>query len=78
MPILNRKNAPVITDAVKFHLDLPAHEKISLRNGVDVFLVNMGTLDTLMMNVVFYWKSLINRLALGKLFLMHLIRIRYH
>jgi zinc protease len=54
MPILNRKNAPVITDAVKFHLDLPAHEKISLRNGVDVFLVNMGTLDTLMMNVVFY------------------------
>ncbi len=29
-------------------------EKISLGNGVEVFLVNMGTLDTLMMNVVFY------------------------
>lgn len=52
--MLNRKTAPVITDAVKFHLDLPPHEKISLSNGVDVFLVNMGTLDTLMMNVVFY------------------------
>jgi len=52
--MLNRKTAPAITDAVKFHLALPPHEKISLRNGVDVFLVNMGTLDTLMMNVVFY------------------------
>ena len=52
--MLNRKTAPDITDAVKFHLDLPAHEKVSLRNGVDVFLVNMGTLETLMMNVVFY------------------------
>jgi predicted Zn-dependent peptidase len=52
--MLNRKAAPGITDAVKFHLALPPHEKVSLRNGVDVFLVNMGTLDTLMMNVVFY------------------------
>jgi predicted Zn-dependent peptidase len=52
--MLNRKTAPNITDAVKFHLDLPAHEKVSLRNGVDVFMVNLGTLDTLMMNVVFY------------------------
>ena len=52
--MLNRKTAPGITDAVKFHLDLPPHEKISLSNGVDVFLVNMGTLDTLMMNIVFY------------------------
>ncbi|HEY4153923.1 MAG TPA: pitrilysin family protein [Puia sp.] len=52
--MLNRKTAPAITDAVKFHLDLPAHEKVALRNGVDVFLVNMGTLDTLMMNIVFY------------------------
>jgi zinc protease len=52
--MLNRKTAPEITDAVKFHLDLPPHEKISLSNGVEVFLVNMGTLDTLMMNLVFY------------------------
>ncbi len=52
--MLNRKTAPEITDAVKFQLSLPPHEKISLRNGVDVYLVNMGTVDTLMMNVVFY------------------------
>ena len=52
--MLNRKTAPAITDAVKFHLALPSHKKVSLRNGVDVFLVNMGTLDTLMLNVVFY------------------------
>jgi predicted Zn-dependent peptidase len=52
--MLNRKTAPEITDAVKFHLSLPAHQKISLRNGVQVYLVDMGTVDTLMMNVVFY------------------------
>ena len=52
--MLNRKSAPEITDAVKFQLSLPPNQKISLRNGVDVFLVDMGTVDTLMMNVVFY------------------------
>ena len=35
-------------------MSLPPYEKISLRNGVDVYLVNLGTVDTLMMNVVFY------------------------
>jgi zinc protease len=52
--MLNRKTAPEITDAVKFQLSLPPHRKISLRNGVEVYLVNMGTVDTLMMNMVFY------------------------
>lgn len=52
--MLNRKTAPEITDAVKFHLSLPPNRKISLRNGVDVYMVDMGTVDTLMMNVVFY------------------------
>src|SRR5450432_208205 len=52
--MLNRKSAPEITDAVKFQLSLPPHHKISLRNGVEVYLVDMGTVDTLMMNVVFY------------------------
>ncbi len=52
--MLNRKTAPEITDAVKFQLSLPPYQKISLRNGVDVYLVDMGTVDTLMMNVVFY------------------------
>lgn len=52
--MLNRKSAPEITDAVKFQLSLPPNQKITLRNGVDVYLVDMGTVDTLMMNVVFY------------------------
>ncbi|HEY8734257.1 MAG TPA: pitrilysin family protein [Puia sp.] len=52
--MLNRKTAPEITDAVKFQLSLPAHQKVSLRNGVEVYLVDMGTVETLMMNIVFY------------------------
>src|ERR1700681_5114636 len=52
--MLNRKTAPEITDAVKFQLNLPPHRKISLRNGVEVYLVDMGTVDTLMMNIVVY------------------------
>src|SRR5450631_3866512 len=52
--MLNRKSAPEITDAVKFQLSLPPHQKISLRNGVAVYLVDMGTVDTLMMNIIFY------------------------
>jgi zinc protease len=52
--MLNRKSAPEITDAVKFQLNLPPHQKISLRNGVDVYLVDMGTVETLMMSMVFY------------------------
>ncbi len=51
--MLNRKTVPEIIDAVKFQLTLPPYRKITLRNGVDVYLVNMGTVDTLMMNVVF-------------------------
>jgi predicted Zn-dependent peptidase len=52
--MLNRKAVPEITDAVKFQLNLPPHQKISLRNVVEVYLVDMGTVDTLMMNVIFY------------------------
>ena len=52
--MLNRKAVPEITDAVKFQLNLPPHKKISLRNGVEVYLVDMGTVDTLMMNIIFY------------------------
>ena len=52
--MLNRKTVPEIIDAVKFQLSLPPHQKISLKNGVEVYLVDMGTVDTLMMNIVFY------------------------
>ena len=52
--MLNRKSAPEITDAINFQLNLPPYQKISLKNGVEVFLLDMGTVDTLMMSLVFY------------------------
>jgi predicted Zn-dependent peptidase len=52
--MLNRKTAPVITDAVKFELSLPPSRQFTLQNGVDVYMVDMGTVDTLMLNFVFY------------------------
>jgi predicted Zn-dependent peptidase len=52
--MLNRKSAPEITDATNFRLNLPPHQKVTLRNGINTYLVNMGTVDTLMMSVVFY------------------------
>src|SRR5205823_4995552 len=52
--MLNRKAVPEIIDAVKIQLKMPPHQKISLKNGVEVYLVDMGTVDTLMMNVIFY------------------------
>jgi len=52
--MLNRKSAPEITDAINFQLGLPPYHKISLRNGVDVYILDMGTVDTLMMSMVFY------------------------
>ncbi len=52
--MLNRKKAPRIIDAAEFQLDLPPHQKHTLRNGVDLYLVDMGTQDTLMINLIFF------------------------
>jgi zinc protease len=51
--MLNRKIAPAIKDAIEFHLELPPYRKHSLRNGVEVYAIDLGTLDTLMVNWVF-------------------------
>ncbi|HLX90766.1 MAG TPA: pitrilysin family protein [Puia sp.] len=51
--MLNRTIAPKITDATGFTLTLPPFEKHRLRNGVDIFMLNLGELDTLMINWVF-------------------------
>ena len=51
--MLNRKTAPPIKDATEFGIELPGPEKRRLRNGVDVYLFNMGTVDTFMLNLVF-------------------------
>jgi len=51
--MLNRKIAPPIKDAVEFHMELPAYRKHVLKNGVEVYAIDLGTLDTLMVNWIF-------------------------
>jgi predicted Zn-dependent peptidase len=53
-PALNRKTAPKITDAVEFELTLPPYQKYRLRNGVEVYTIDLGTQETLMVNWVFF------------------------
>ena len=51
---LVREQAPPIKDPVDFNIHLPLSEKYRLSNGVEVYLLNMGTEDTMMINWVFY------------------------
>jgi len=51
--MLNRKIAPKIVDAVEFELGLPSYEKKLLKNGVEVYAINLGTQETMMVNWVF-------------------------
>ena len=52
--MLNSTIAPPIIDPVAFDIKLPAYKKYTLANGVEIFAVDMGTEDTLMVNWVFY------------------------
>jgi zinc protease len=51
--MLNRNIAPPIIDPVAFDLKLPAYKKYTLSNGVQLYAIDMGTEDTLMVNWVF-------------------------
>jgi zinc protease len=51
--MVNRKVAPPITDAVDFHLSLPLYKKYILQNGVEVYAVELGEQDVLMVNLIF-------------------------
>ena len=51
--MLNRTIAPHITNAVDFHPALPPYKKFVLKNGVEVYALDLGELDTLMVNLVF-------------------------
>ena len=51
---LERKQAPVIVDAVNFDLQLKACEKVELRNGVEVYAVNAGAEDVMSVEWVFF------------------------
>ncbi|MFV0606985.1 MAG: M16 family metallopeptidase [Niabella sp.] len=51
--MLNRTIAPPIVDAVDFNLELQAYQKYILKNGVEVYTVNAGTEDVLLMEWIF-------------------------
>jgi zinc protease len=51
---LNRKQPPVIKDAVEFDLALKPYEKYTLNNGAEVYVINAGAEDVLQLEWVFY------------------------
>ena len=51
--MLNRTIAPEILDAVDFNLVLPSYQKTVLKNGIEVYAIDLGTQETLMVNWVF-------------------------
>ncbi len=51
--MLNRKIAPAIKDAIEFELELPPYRKHVLRNGVELYAIDLGNLDVLMVNWIF-------------------------
>lgn len=52
--ILERKQAPVIVDAVDFNLQLKQYEKFVLRNAVEVYAINAGAEEVLAIEWIFF------------------------
>ena len=52
--MLDRKQSPLIVDAVNFHLQLKPYRKITLRNGADVYIVDAGAEEVMMIEWVFF------------------------
>jgi zinc protease len=50
---IDRHASPRIVDPIHLHIELPMYERHVLSNGVEVYLFNMGTQDTMMVNWVF-------------------------
>ena len=50
----DRTKVPKIKLPVEFNVQLPPYKKYTLSNGVEVFSIDMGGEDTLMLNWVFY------------------------
>ena len=70
---LNRKQAPPIKDAVDLTLRLKPYEKYTLRNGVDVYAVNAGAEDVVMLDCVYFagnWYEHKNLVAASTNFLL--------
>src|SRR5258708_24243098 len=51
--MLNRKVAPPIKDAIEFELILPPYKKHILSNGVEVYAIDLGSVDAMMINWIF-------------------------
>lgn len=70
---LNRKKPPVIKDAVDLDLTLKPYQKYTLRNGVDVYAIDAGAEDVVMVDMVFYagnWLEEQNLVAASTNFLL--------
>jgi zinc protease len=70
---LNRKQSPLIKDAVEFDLKLKPYEKYTLRNGADVYAINAGAEEVLQVEWVFYagnWFEKKNLVAASTNFLL--------
>ena len=52
--MIERKQAPVIKDAVEYNLVLRPYEKYNLRNGADVYAINAGAEEVLQLEWIFY------------------------
>lgn len=52
--MINRTKAPGITDPVNFHLLLKPYTKFVLKNGIEVYTVDAGAEELLMIEWVFY------------------------
>lgn len=51
---VDRRIAPPITDAVNFHLELKPYEKFTLDNGIQVYAVNAGAEEVMLVEIVFF------------------------
>lgn len=70
---LNRKQPPIIKDAVEFDLKLKPYEKHILNNGVEVYVIDAGAEDVLQLEWVFYagnWFEKRNLVAASTNFLL--------
>lgn len=71
--VVNRKQPPVIKDAVEFDLKLKPYKKHTLSNGADVYVIDAGAEDVLQLEWVFYagnWFEKKNLIAASANFLL--------
>ena len=52
--MLDRKQPPPIVDAVQFHLQLKSCQRFSLKNGVEVYAIDAGAEEVMMIEWVFF------------------------